>query len=165
MLPGTGWTCCAGVIAMTTSAAGEPAPSAGAGRAGGVRNRGRWLTGWWFQALRRLRLAAALAAAALLKVSLEAAAKTVVQRDRPAETLHDVILRGKAAAHGLSFPSGHAMVIFAIATLAAPTSKAGGRPCPGPWPPRSACPVSTSARTSRWTSSRGRAWARSSGAC
>ena len=31
-----------------------------------------------------------------------------------------MILRGKAAAHGLSFPSGHAMVIFAIATLAAP---------------------------------------------
>jgi hypothetical protein len=182
MLPGTGWTCCAGVIAMTTSAAGKSAPSAGAGKAGGVRNLGRWLTRWWFQApgggtyqrrqadelvaaaglgvlfvsgvlvanrlgagtdvavfrqinhwpgwlyppmwtvqlsgvigalplvaaaaglLGRLRLAAALAAAALLKVSLEAAAKMVVQRDRPAETLHDVILRGKAAAHGLSFP-------------------------------------------------------------
>jgi hypothetical protein len=163
MLPGTGRTCCAGVIAMTTSAAGESAPSAGAGKAGGVRNLGRWLTRWWFQApgggtyqrrqadalvaaaglgvlfvsgvlvanrlgagtdvavfrqinhwpgwlyppmwtvqlsgvigalplvaaaaglLRRLRLAAALAAAALLKVSLEAAAKMVVQRDRPAE--------------------------------------------------------------------------------
>jgi membrane-associated phospholipid phosphatase len=73
--------------------------------------------------LRRLRLAAALAAATLLKVSLEAVAKTVVQRDRPAQTLHDVILRGKAAAHGLSFPSGHAMVIFAIATLVAPYFK------------------------------------------
>jgi undecaprenyl-diphosphatase len=73
--------------------------------------------------LRRLRLAAALVAATLLKVSLEAAAKTVVQRDRPAETLHDVILRGNAAAHGLSFPSGHAMVIFAVATLVAPYAK------------------------------------------
>jgi membrane-associated phospholipid phosphatase len=59
----------------------------------------------------------------VLKVSLEAAAKIVVQRDRPAETLPDVILRGKAAAHGLSFPSGHAMVIFAIAALAAPYFK------------------------------------------
>jgi undecaprenyl-diphosphatase len=70
--------------------------------------------------LRRLRLAAALVVATLLKVSLEAVAKMFVQRDRPAETLHDVILRGKAAAHGLSFPSGHAMVIFAIAALVAP---------------------------------------------
>jgi undecaprenyl-diphosphatase len=70
--------------------------------------------------LRRLRLAAALAAATLLKVSLEAVAKTFVQRDRPAETLPDVILRGNSAAHGLSFPSGHAMVIFAITVLVAP---------------------------------------------
>ena len=58
--------------------------------------------------LRRLRLAAALAAA-LLKVSLEAVAKTLVQRGRPAETVPDVILRGNSAAHGLSFPSGHAV--------------------------------------------------------
>jgi hypothetical protein len=46
--------------------------------------------------LRRLRLAAAT----LLKVWLEAVAKMVVQRDRPAETLPDVILRGQSAAHG-----------------------------------------------------------------
>ena len=32
-------------------------------------------------------------------------------------------MRGKAAAHGLSFPSGHAMVIFAIAALVAPYFK------------------------------------------
>jgi membrane-associated phospholipid phosphatase len=70
--------------------------------------------------LRRLRLAAALAAATVLKPLLEAAAKTFVQRARPAETLHDVILRGNSAAYGLSFPSGHAMVIFAIATMVAP---------------------------------------------
>jgi undecaprenyl-diphosphatase len=73
--------------------------------------------------LRRLRLAAALAAATLLKISLEAVAKMFVRRDRPAEMLHDVILRGKAAARGLSFPSGHAMVIFAIAALVAPYFK------------------------------------------
>jgi membrane-associated phospholipid phosphatase len=72
---------------------------------------------------RRLRLAVALAAATLLKVWLEAVAKTFVQRGRPAETASDVILRGQAAAHGLSFPSGHAMVIFAIAALAAPYLK------------------------------------------
>jgi membrane-associated phospholipid phosphatase len=73
--------------------------------------------------LRRLRLAAALAVAILLKVSLEAMAKMFVQRDRPAETLPDVILRGQSAAHGLSFPSGHAMVIFAITALVAPYFK------------------------------------------
>ena len=69
--------------------------------------------------LRRLRLAAAT----LLKVWLEAVAKMVVQRDRPAETLPDVILRGQSAAHGLSCPSGHAMVIFAITALLAPYFK------------------------------------------
>ena len=73
--------------------------------------------------LRRFRLAAALAAATLLKVSLEAVAKTFVQRGRPAETVPDVILRGNSAAHGLSFPSGHAMVIFAITALVAPYLK------------------------------------------
>jgi membrane-associated phospholipid phosphatase len=73
--------------------------------------------------LRRLRLAAALVAATLLKVSLEDVAKIFVQRNRPAETLPDVILRGQSAAHGLSFPSGHAMVIFAIAALVAPYFK------------------------------------------
>jgi membrane-associated phospholipid phosphatase len=70
---------------------------------------------------KRLRLAVALAAAALLKVWLEDVAKTFVQRGRPAEVVPDVILRGQAAAHGLSFPSGHAMVIFAIAALVAPS--------------------------------------------
>jgi undecaprenyl-diphosphatase len=35
----------------------------------------------------------------------------------------DAILRGNSAAHGLSFPSGHAMVIFAITTLVTPYLK------------------------------------------
>ena len=72
---------------------------------------------------RRFRLAAALVAATLLKVWLESVAKMLVQRGRPAETVPDVILRGNAAAHGLSFPSGHAMVIFAITTLVVPYLK------------------------------------------
>ena len=73
--------------------------------------------------LRRFRLAAALAAATLLKAWLESVAKMLVQRGRPAETVPDVILRGNSAAHGLSFPSGHAMVIFAITTLVTPYLK------------------------------------------
>ena len=106
--------------------------------------------------LRRLRLAAALAAATVLKVVLEAVAKMVVQRHRPAETLPDVILRGKAAAHGLGFPSGHAMVIFAIAVLVAPYLKGWWKVLP--WALAAAVCLSRciSVRTSRWTSSRGR---------
>jgi membrane-associated phospholipid phosphatase len=73
--------------------------------------------------LRRFRLAAALVAATLLKVSLESVAKTLVHRGRPAETVSDVILCGNSAAHGLSFPSGHAMVIFAITALEYPYLK------------------------------------------
>ncbi len=80
--------------------------------------------------LRRLRLAAALAAATLLKPWLEAVAKTLVHRDRPAETLPDVILRGNSAAHGLSFPSGHAMVIFAITALVVPYFRSGWKVLP-----------------------------------
>jgi membrane-associated phospholipid phosphatase len=179
----------------------EAAPSAGAGKAGGTRKLGRWLTRWWSRTpdgrvyqrswadilvpaaglglvivcgllvanqlvvgtevalfhrinhwpgwlyppmwvvqlsgvigalpllaaaaalLRRFRLAAALAAAALLKIWLESVIKMFVQRDRPAETVPDVILRGNSAAHGLSFPSGHAMVIFAITVLVSPYLK------------------------------------------
>jgi membrane-associated phospholipid phosphatase len=70
--------------------------------------------------LRIPRLAVALAAAALLKESLEAAVKTFVHSYRPAQTIPDVIVRRGAAAHGLSFPSGHAMVAFVIAALVAP---------------------------------------------
>jgi membrane-associated phospholipid phosphatase len=70
--------------------------------------------------LRMLRLAVALAAAALLKASLEAIAKTFIHSYRPAQTIPDVILRRGAPAHGLSFPSGHAMVVFAVAALVAP---------------------------------------------
>jgi membrane-associated phospholipid phosphatase len=70
--------------------------------------------------LRMFRLAVALAAAVLLKASVEAAVKTFVHSYRPAQTIPDVILRRGAAAHGLSFPSGHAMVVFAVAALVTP---------------------------------------------
>jgi len=73
--------------------------------------------------LRRLRLAAALAAATVLKVALEDSVKMIVQRHRPGETLPDVVLRGNAAAHGLGFPSGHAIVIFTITVLVSPYLK------------------------------------------
>jgi undecaprenyl-diphosphatase len=42
------------------------------------------------------------------------------QLGRPAQTVPNVIMRGNSAAHGLSFPSGHAMVIFTITALVVP---------------------------------------------
>ena len=112
-------------------AAGEPASLAAAGQAGRARNLGRRLARWWSsqapdgrtyhpkagrRASRRsraghsgrvrgacsLRLAVALAVATVLKVSLEDVSKMFMQRDQPAQTLPDVILRGNSAAHGLS---------------------------------------------------------------
>jgi hypothetical protein len=63
---------CNGVVAtaMTTDAAGEPAPAAGTGKAGPARKLGRWLTRWWSQApdgrtYRRRRADALVAAAGL----------------------------------------------------------------------------------------------------
>jgi membrane-associated phospholipid phosphatase len=70
--------------------------------------------------LRRWRLALASAAAALLKPSAEALVKTFVHRYRPGQTVSGAIVRHGAAAHGLSFPSGHAMVTFCIAALVTP---------------------------------------------
>ena len=230
------------MVAMTTDAAGESAPSAAAGQAGWARKLGSWLTRWWSQApdgrtyrrrradavvaaaglgivvvcgvlvanrtlvgtdvavfrrinhwpgwlyppmwtvqlsgvigalplvaaaallLRRLRLAVALAAAALLKPLLEAAAKVFVQRGRPAETLPDVILRGNSAAQGLSFPSGHAMVIFAITALVAPYFKGWWKVLP--WALAAAVCLSRVYLGAHFPleSSRERAWACSSGA-
>jgi hypothetical protein len=69
--------------------------------------------------LRRLRLSVTLLAATPLKVSLEALAKKVVQRHRPGGTLPNVILHGRAPGGSLGFPSGHAIVIFAVANLVA----------------------------------------------
>ena len=68
--------------------------------------------------------------ATVLPAWLEDVAKTFVQHGRPAETVPGVILRGQAAAHGLSFPSGHAMVVFAIAALVAPHLKGSWKALP-----------------------------------
>jgi membrane-associated phospholipid phosphatase len=86
-------------------------------------DRGASAAGCGSRAPEEIRLASALAAAALLKIWLKSVAKMLVQPGRPAETVPDVILRGNSAAHGLSFPSGHAMVIFAITALVAPYLK------------------------------------------
>jgi hypothetical protein len=99
---------------MTTSAAGEPAPSAGAGKAGGVPNLGRWLTRGWFQApgggTYQRRQADALAAAAGLGVlvvsgvigalPLVAAAAALLRRLRLAAALAAAALLKVAGGRG-----------------------------------------------------------------
>src|SRR5262249_50235920 len=68
------------------------------------------------QAWRRWRLAAAPAPVVPFKLVLERVAKLLVQRQRPGTTVPDAILRG-VPHNGLSFPSGHAIITFAIAGL------------------------------------------------
>jgi len=54
------------------------------------------------------------------KLFAEDIIKANFQRERPAVYIPDAILRGDVQASGLSFVSGHAMIIFAIATLLTP---------------------------------------------
>lgn len=70
--------------------------------------------------LRRYRLAAAVALAIPVKLLLERrVVKVLVERQRPGTSVSDAILRDASAA-GLSFPSGHAILAFALAGLLAP---------------------------------------------
>ena len=69
---------------------------------------------------RRFRLAAALAASGSLAWLLAKALKVVVERGRPAELISDVVLRNAPAA-GNGYISGHAAVIVALVTVAAPS--------------------------------------------
>jgi len=69
---------------------------------------------------RRWRLAAALVLLAPLKLVVEMRIlKVLVERGRPGQNEPGAILRNVPPA-GLSFPSGHAIVAFGIATLLAP---------------------------------------------
>jgi undecaprenyl-diphosphatase len=70
--------------------------------------------------LRRYRLAVALVAAAGLKIWLERVVKMVVERQRPGVLEPEAILRGDVAHQGLSFVSGHAILVLAMAALISP---------------------------------------------
>lgn len=71
-------------------------------------------------ALGKTRLAGGLLAAVPLKLLIERwVIKQLVERQRPGTTVPDAILRD-ANPVGLSFPSGHAVLAFAIAGLLAP---------------------------------------------
>jgi membrane-associated phospholipid phosphatase len=70
--------------------------------------------------LRRFRLAVALLVATGLKIWLESVVKMAVHRQRPGVLEPDTVLRGNVAHQGLSFVSGHAIVVFAMAALISP---------------------------------------------
>jgi membrane-associated phospholipid phosphatase len=70
--------------------------------------------------LRRWRLVAALVLLVPLKLGIEKdLLKVIAHRQRPGVTEPDAVLRG-VPAHGLSFPSGHAVMVWAIVVLLAP---------------------------------------------
>ena len=69
---------------------------------------------------RKWRLALGLAIVIPAKLLVEKQiVKALVERQRPGTTVPDAILRD-AHASGLSFPSGHAIIAFAVATLLGP---------------------------------------------
>jgi membrane-associated phospholipid phosphatase len=105
-------------------------------------------------ALRRWRLAAALALVVPLKLATERVAKLLVERERPGTTVADATLRGVHPA-GLSFVSGHAIITFAIAgllVLVLPRRWGSWRSC---WRASTRSPGCTWARTTRWMWSAG----------
>jgi undecaprenyl-diphosphatase len=77
-----------------------------------------WLRQWW--------VAAAVVAAVVLKLLFEKLVKEIVQRSRPGTSIGDITMRGDVSAGGLSFVSGHAVIITAVAGLLTPI-------LPRPW--------------------------------
>jgi undecaprenyl-diphosphatase len=71
-----------------------------------------WLREWW--------VAAAVAAAVVLKLLFEKLVKEIVQRSRPGTSIGDITMRGDVSAGGLSFVSGHAVIVTAVAGLLTP---------------------------------------------
>src|SRR6476620_2290284 len=77
--------------------------------------------------LRQWRLVIAALLVYPLKLIVEKVIlKELVQRSRPAKTEPDAIIR-HAPTHGLSFPSGHSIIAFALAGIVAPYVSRGWR--------------------------------------
>jgi membrane-associated phospholipid phosphatase len=77
-----------------------------------------WLRKWW--------VALAVVAAVVLKLVGEKLVKEVVQRSRPGTSIGDITIHGDVSVGGLSFVSGHAVIVTAIAGLLTPI-------LPRPW--------------------------------
>ena len=69
---------------------------------------------------KRYRLAFLLVLIMPAKLWSEDVIKAHFQRERPKVYIPDAILRGDVPASGLSFVSGHATIVFAIATVLTP---------------------------------------------
>lgn len=77
--------------------------------------------------LRRRWVAVAVVGAAVLKLAGERTVKSLVERSRPGTTIGAVHLRGDVPIHGLSFVSGHSVIVTAVATLLTPILPVAGR--------------------------------------
>jgi membrane-associated phospholipid phosphatase len=71
-------------------------------------------------ALRQRWVAVAMFGAVVLKLLGERVVKEIVQRSRPGTSIGDITRRGDVSLHGLSFVSGHAVIVTAVAGLLAP---------------------------------------------
>jgi undecaprenyl-diphosphatase len=70
--------------------------------------------------LRRWRLAVAAALVTVGKLAAERVVWQVVQRDRPGTTIADAIVRGGTPTTGLSFVSGHVVLVTGLAWVVTP---------------------------------------------
>jgi membrane-associated phospholipid phosphatase len=70
--------------------------------------------------LRKWWVALAVVAAVALKLLCESLVKEIVQRSRPGTSIGDITMRGDVSVSGLSFVSGHAVIVTAIAGLLTP---------------------------------------------
>jgi len=71
-------------------------------------------------ALRKWWVAVAVVAAVVLKLAGEKLVKEIVQRSRPGTSIGDIVTRGDVPLGGLSFVSGHAVIVTAVAGLLTP---------------------------------------------
>jgi undecaprenyl-diphosphatase len=87
-----------------------------------------WIVALVAAAYRKWWLALALLLVPPLKLAIEKGVlKQIVDRQRPGSTVDEFILRGDVSAAGPSFPSGHVIVVFAIAVLVFPYLPRGWR--------------------------------------
>jgi len=100
---------------------------------------------------RRPRLAIAALLATAGKLLGERALWEIVQRERPAVTEPGAIIRGGVATTGLSFVSGHVVLVTALAWVASPYLHGRWRSLPWIGVALVASRGSTSARTTPWT--------------
>lgn len=80
--------------------------------------------------LRRFRLAVAATLATALKLGLERVVKLLVERQRPGTTVPEAMLRGDVPPRGLSFTSGHAVLVTALALIVTPYLRGGWKAVP-----------------------------------